>query len=218
LREEARERAAGKIGLLCVSFTSTAMWSGLVPNALARFQHQFPGVTIQLENLRSANQIERIRSGRVDLGFVSFRPVDPELGVTCVSREPLSLAVPQAHPLARRKKLAPRDLDDLPWILLTDTLAPRKQAPFQAACARAGITPKSVRQVSEPTTLLALVSSGLGIGLIRKSACNYAPRMVTFLPLPWLPLTVGTFLIRKTGIADPIADAFAAYFPEHTTE
>ena len=39
--------------------------------------------------------------------------------------------------------------------------------------------------MAEPIILLALIESGLGVGLIRSSAHNHAPRSLRFEALPW---------------------------------
>ena len=152
------------------------MWSGILPKLLRRFQSNFPNATIELHNMRSPNQVEAVRCGRVDIGFVSFAPSeDIDLEVKCVSEESSMLVMNGENPLARKRRLIPRDLDRVRWILLSESLTPEKPSRFLEACAKAGFTPEVVQRVAEPMTLLALVEAGLGVGLVRSSARNYAP-------------------------------------------
>jgi DNA-binding transcriptional LysR family regulator len=213
VRTEARQHSRGEIGTLSLTFTSAAMWSGMLPKILRRFQSKFPGAKVELQSMRSAAQVDAIRSGRVDIGFVSAIPAASDVEVACVAEETSMLVIPVDHPLSRKRRIARRDLNGVRWILLTEGLSAQKNERFVAACAKAGFTPEVVRTVTEPVTLLALVESGLGVGLIRESARNYAPRSLLFAELPWLPLRARTFMVRPRLGRQPLAESFAACVP-----
>ncbi len=214
IRDEAEQRSRGQTGTLCLAFTSAAMWSGVLPKLLRRFQTKFPNATVELHNMRSALQMTALRSGRIDIGFVSALPTISDIEVRCVSEEPLLLVIPGNHPLSGKRRIVPGDLDGVRWILLSELLSTEKQERFFAACAAAGFVPKIAQRVAEPMTLLALVESGLGVGLIRSSAQNYAPRSVSFGALPWLSFKSRTYMIRQRSGRQPLAEAFAAQVRE----
>ncbi len=211
IRDEAGQRALGKTGTLSVAFVSSAIWSGILPKLLRRFRAEFPDATLELRNMRSASQMEAVESGQVDLGFVSMPSTVNAIETTCVSEEPFLLVVSATHPLARKRTIAPTDLDGAPWILLSQAIAPERHARFVTACAKAGFMPRVVQQVTEPNTLLGLVESGLGVGLVASSSRNCAPRSLRFHTLPWLPLKSRTYMVRPRQGRQPIADRFAAY-------
>ena len=214
IRNEAEQRSRGRLGTLSVAFTSAAMWSGVLPDLFRRFQTRFPNATVYLQTMRSALQVDAVRSGRADIGFVSMSSAAADLEVTCVSEEPSVLVLPATHPLVHKRRLAPHDLDGIRWILLSESLAQQNQDRFFAACARAGFTPQVVQTVTEPIALLALVESGLGVGLIRGSARNYAPRSLTFKHLPWFTFKSRTYMIRLQEGRQPLSDAFALMCPK----
>lgn len=214
LHNEAEQRSRGQIGTLSVAFTSAAMWSGLLPKLLQRFQTEFPAAVVQLHNIRSALQFEAVRFGRAHIGFVSSCPAKVvDIEVTCASEETSMLVMPGDHPLSRKRRITARDLDGIRWILLSESSSARKQDRFSAACATAGFHPQIVQTVAEPITLLALVESGLGVGLIRSSARNFAPRSVAFVSLPWFCFKSRTYMIRPTTGRQSLAEAFASYVP-----
>jgi DNA-binding transcriptional LysR family regulator len=214
IRGEAEQRSRGKTGTLSVAFTSAVMWSGILPKLLQRFQTNFPDATVELQNMRSSWQLEAVRSGRADIGFVSAPASGSDIEVACVSEEPSMLVIPYAHPLSGKRRIVPRDLDGVRWILLSESLSSQKHDRFLAACANAGFRPHVVQKVTEPFTLLALVESGLGVGLIRSSARNYAPRSLTFAYLPWFTFQSRTYMVRPADGRQPLAEAFAAYVPK----
>lgn len=213
VRRDAGQRALGKTGTLSVTFVSGAMWSGILPKYLHRFQAEFPDATVELRNLRSALQIEAVAAGRVDIGFVSRLPANSTLDARCVSEEPFMLVVPGAHRLSRKRTIARHDLDGVRWILLSHSAGPERHTQFLAACANAGFVPHVVQQVTEPATLLGLVRSGYGVGLLQKSARDCAPRSLKFRALPWLSVKSRTYMIRPMTGRQPLADSFAALIP-----
>ena len=87
---EAASRAArvarGQSGTLRVGFTENASWRGVVPASLRRFRKRQPDVELQLTPATSLEQIEDIRSGRLDAGFVFNMPkADAELDQIAVA-------------------------------------------------------------------------------------------------------------------------------------
>src|SRR4030095_713425 len=107
---EAAARAArvarGQSGTLRIGFTENASWHGVVPDSLRRFRERQPEAELQLHPAGSVDQVEDIRSGRVDAGFVFNLPRnDEELDQLPVATHQLELGAPKSHPLRQVKKL-----------------------------------------------------------------------------------------------------------------
>ncbi len=89
--EEAKLRAErvakGMAGTLRIGFMETVSWHGALPEALRRFRKRQPDVELQLHAMRSLLQIEGVRSGRLDAGFI-FSPtrMDDDLAQKPVAR------------------------------------------------------------------------------------------------------------------------------------
>src|SRR5712691_2994652 len=66
--------ASGRSGTLRVGFTENASWRGVVPDSFRRFRERQPDAELQLQPDASLAQLEAIRSGRLDTGFVNFMP------------------------------------------------------------------------------------------------------------------------------------------------
>src|SRR5580704_18133677 len=64
----------GLSGTLRVGFTENSSWRGVVPDSFRRFREQQPDAELQLRPAASLEQLEAIRSGRLDAGFVNFMP------------------------------------------------------------------------------------------------------------------------------------------------
>src|SRR5271156_2203858 len=81
---EATTRAArvarGQCGTLRVGFAESASWHGVVPDSFRQFRERQPDAELQLNPLSSLEQVEAVRSGRLDAGFVfDFPKTDREL-------------------------------------------------------------------------------------------------------------------------------------------
>src|ERR1700751_2971005 len=126
---EAASRAArvarGQSGTLRVGFTEQASWRGVVPESLRRFRKRQPDAELQLTPATSLEQIEAMRSGRLDAGFVFNMPKpDTELDQIAVALQRVELAVPKRHPLIKLKNLRLQDLADAPFVWF-----PRQESP-----------------------------------------------------------------------------------------
>jgi DNA-binding transcriptional LysR family regulator len=133
--------ARGLAGTLRVGFTESASWHGVVPDSFRQFRDAQPDAELQLSPLLSLEEVEAVRSGRLDAGFVLNMPkTDPELDQVQVAPQKLVLAVPKGHPLTRPKSLRLRDLADSDFVGF-----PRRQSPAyyrpRTSCRRPRIRP-----------------------------------------------------------------------------
>src|ERR1700745_3820555 len=104
-------------GTLRVGFPENSCWRGVVPDSFRRFRELQPDAELQLLPSASVEQIEAIRAGRLDAGFVNFIPkADPELDQLLVAIQHVELAAPKRHPLTQLNKLRLRDLTDKPFV------------------------------------------------------------------------------------------------------
>src|SRR5258708_33309626 len=79
-RARAARVARGQTGTLRVGFAENASWRGIVPDSFRRFRAHEPDAELQLRPAASSEQLEAVRSGGLDAGFVNFMPeTDPEL-------------------------------------------------------------------------------------------------------------------------------------------
>ena len=104
--EAAARAARGQSGTLRIGFTENASWRGVVPDSFRRFREQQPDAELQLQPAPSLEQLEAIRSGRLDVGFLNFMPkADLELDQLLVATQRVELAVPKRHFFTKLKKL-----------------------------------------------------------------------------------------------------------------
>jgi DNA-binding transcriptional LysR family regulator len=186
--------ARGQSGTLRVGFPENASWHGVVPDSFRRFREQQPGVELELRPVASLEQLDAIRSGRLDAGFLNFMPkADPELEQLTVAAQKIELAVPRSHPLSKLKKLRLRDLADAPFIWFPRRANPAFYDRMMHECFRGGLkAPHIIQEGFNEATILSLVSTGLGVGWVLGSARWRCPKTVVIRPVVDLkmPLTL----------------------------
>ena len=177
--------ARGLSGTLRVGFAENASWRGVVPDSFRRFREQQPDAELQLQPAASLEQLEAIRSGRLDAGFVNFMPKsDPELDELPVAIQHVELAAPKTHALTKLKKLRLRDLTDVPFVWFPRWASPAFYDRLMHKCHRGGLkSPRIVQEGLNEATILSLVSSGLGVGWVLGSARWRSPESVVILPV-----------------------------------
>src|SRR4029077_20743963 len=202
--------ARGQSGTLRVGFTENASWHGVVPDSFRLFREQQPDAELQLQPAASLEQLDAIRSGRLDAGFANFTPkADPELDQLAVAVHHLELAVPKRHPLTKLKKLRLRELTDAPFIWF-----PRRESPafydrLMHECYRGGLkSPRIVQEGLNEATILSLVSTGLGVGWVLGSARWRCPETVAILPVVDLNVPLRLALACRRDNTSPLLARF----------
>ena len=121
------------------------------------------------------------------------------------------LAVPNGHPLTKRKRIRLRDLVDTPFVGFPRWAIPNAYDRLMAACARGGLkAPRIVQETAVETMILSLVQCGVGVAFISSAARWRCPPGVTILPVADLNLTFPFALIWKTDNNSPILAEFTA--------
>ncbi|HEV3146288.1 MAG TPA: LysR family transcriptional regulator, partial [Gemmataceae bacterium] len=201
--EEAKLRAErvarGKAGILRVGFVEVFSWHGVVPDSFRRFQRRQPDVELDLRPMRSVEQTEAVRSGRLDAGFIfTLAEPDVDLAQLSVARHKVVLAAPQGHSVTRFKRLRLRDLRDAPFVWFHRAANPLFYERIMQACTQGGLSaPRIVQYAVDHATALSLVSCRLGVAFVSETARWQCPRGVKLLPVADLDIPVPIHLIWR---------------------
>jgi DNA-binding transcriptional LysR family regulator len=204
--------ARGLSGTLRIGFPENASWRGIVPDSFRRFREQQPDAELQLQPAASLEQIEGIRTGRLDGGFLNFMPKsDSELDQIHVALQQVDLAVPKRHALTRLKKLRLRDLVDVPFVWFPRWASPAFFDRMMRECYRGGLkSPRIVQEGLNEATILSLVSTGLGVGWVLATARWRSPENVVILPVVDLNVSLQlAFAWRKDNTSPLLANFIA---------
>ena len=177
------ERSAGGTGALRIGFVTIADYS-VLPGLLSRFKAAHPGVSLALRELVTESQLEALGAGDLDLGFVLPPLPARDVDSIAVNREPLVVALPGRHALAReRGPLGVRALAEEPFVMVPANLARGLSDVVLGVCARAGFAPRIAQEAVQMQTVVSLVSSGLGVAIVPASLLNLRRSGVVYRPV-----------------------------------
>ncbi|AZF07205.1 LysR family transcriptional regulator [Pseudomonas sp. R5-89-07] len=184
--EMATQVGNGQLGTLRLSHSSTVPMSGALLRGVSTWLERCSGVSMDIVKLSSEAQLEEIADGRLEAGLLRLPVLRQREGVRVLPlySEPLLLAVPPGHPLARRD--TPVELAQLKDEAFISVPHPQRGGlSYLSAelCMRAGFFPRAARVMSRKTTQLQLIQAGFGIALLPKSMQDIAPADLHFLPL-----------------------------------
>ena len=204
----AERTARGLIGTLRVGFTESASWHGVVPDSLRDFRRRHPDVDLQLHSLISVDQVEAVRSGDLDAGFVYVPISDPELAQILVALHQVVLAAPRRHPVSKVKKLRLRDLAETDFVWFPRRQHPASYDRLLQACSRGGLTPRIVQEAVDQATMLSLVSCGLGVAFVTDATRWRCPKEVVLRRVIDLRMPLPVSLIWRKDNRSPLLAGF----------
>ena len=141
--EMTRRSAQGELSRLRIGFVSAVLSPELI-ETFRRFRAGHPEIQVILQDLPPAEQLQAIRRGTLDGGFVGLEPGErvPAVRYQAWSREPLACFVPSGHRLARASAVALSDLAGEPMLAVSSEGAPAFSAHVHALCRKAGFRPR----------------------------------------------------------------------------
>ncbi|KGO99232.1 LysR family transcriptional regulator [Novilysobacter defluvii] len=152
--------------VLSIGFVASALYGG-VPALVRELRKHAPELDIQLLEMMSSQQIEALKTGRIDIGFGRVRKNDPAVVRTVLREERMVLAVAPGTRLAESD--APVRIEEMAGEELV--IYPRAPRPSFADQVLAlledhGVRPTVVHEVSEMQTALGLVAAEVGVCLV----------------------------------------------------
>src|SRR3954471_18929534 len=146
----------------------------LMPLAIASFRSAHPEVTLSLVEGEPEELIPRLRDGEFDLGlifeFEGTGALGPGLRSTPLFDDPMKLALPKGHRLARPERVALTDLADDAWVQTWEASACARHV--VRICRAAGFEPRVSFESDDYLTVQGLVAAGVGVALIPELALS----------------------------------------------
>lgn len=208
-KRQAREAGREDVGTLTVGFVSIAAL-GVLPPALKAFRARYPAVEVELHELTTDAQVRELRAGRLDLG-VGLAPVEEaDLQFEGVLREPLLLAAPASHALARGEGAVDlRAFAAEAFIIPPRPLAPGLYDVVMEQCRAAGFAPRVTQQARQMQTVIGLVAAGMGFALVPASVGSLRRVGVRFRRLRGRGPRVELGLLQPRRTVHPLREKFA---------
>lgn len=101
-----KRAARGDIGTIAIGYLLSASYVGLLPASILDFRTANPSVTFHLRRIETFPQMRALAEGEIDVGFARAPIHYPDgLSGFVIDRQPFYLALPEGHPLTKRKQI-----------------------------------------------------------------------------------------------------------------
>jgi DNA-binding transcriptional LysR family regulator len=163
------------------------------PQLLKEFRRRQPRIDVKLITGATAQLLERLRSGALDVGLLTLPVEGADLTQVPVMREELLLVMQPTHKLARKRQIRPADLVNQSWVLFERGSSTRRV--IDGMFDQHAIRPKIVMETENVEILKALTRIGLGLTILPYQALTREARAGALR----IKRIEGVTLVRETG-------------------
>jgi DNA-binding transcriptional LysR family regulator len=187
----AAQAGGGEIGHLSVGVPGGV--NPVLVETLRLLGKKYPGLRIELQYMSTGLQLEALRDGRIDIGFLYLPVNEPTLALEIISREPLWIALPKGHRLTRYKRVPFSAIAEEKVILFPRRVTPGFHDAITGMARNEGFMLNVAHEVDSILGGLTLVSANLGIAFCTPGARPLWPN------LAFRPVQGPTFIEQAVG-------------------
>jgi DNA-binding transcriptional LysR family regulator len=141
--------------------------STFVPHAIATFHEQYPEIEISLKESDPEESVPALKAGQLDIAIL-FEPHGAgdlgEMEKVHLLEDPMSVVLPEDHPLASKAKIRLKDLESEAWVQTTSSCPCCIIVADE--CRAAGFEPNVAFESDDYLTVQGLVAAGVGVAMI----------------------------------------------------
>ncbi len=195
---------------------------GMVPSGnhlfvleqVALLNKTYPDVEVVFSSMTTADQIEAVVSGKLDVGVVRMPIRHHDLETKTIFAEPMVVVLPRKHRLANAAKVKMADLASENLISFPREIAPLYFDYIVSLFRMAGYELRITQQISHIPTMFALIAFGFGFTLAPASQQEFMQyKDIVFRPLAEETPLVEMGIIYKKGSKSPLVASFLGLFP-----
>lgn len=170
-----------------------------ITGVLAKFQQQFPQITLDVAECEQHDLDNMLRAGRCELAFTrKSGPGEADMEYLPFAQDHLVAVLPEAHPLAQASQLQLRDFKDQPLLCLDQRTGLYDLC--TRLCLQAGFQPDFVYTGHRPENIVGLAAQNMGVALLMQRHTDYVhlQNVVTIDITPRVESTI--CLVRQKGV------------------
>jgi DNA-binding transcriptional LysR family regulator len=163
----AQQASTAVRGRLRVGYPATGIFE-LPPVALRSFQERFPDVGVETVVAPTGAHLDALEARRLDVAFVRLGVLDRDtMGYRTLQLEPLVLAAPANHPLARLPEVPVERLAGEPIILVPHAVEPLLYRYLVSdVLGRSRVVPSVVLEATTLESACSAVAARLGVAFV----------------------------------------------------
>ncbi|VWC75977.1 LysR family transcriptional regulator [Burkholderia lata] len=210
-KQQAVRASNGKIGNLSVGIAILHYLPPDVAATLKTFRDALPDVSISLRQVLSSPQIDMIRNGELDAGFLFFRPTsDESLRGLLFTKQRLVLAMPKEPSWTDNPPKRLSDLKGRNFVWFPRNATPLYHDQIIACFRKHGFVPNVVVEGIDNHALLTLVAAGMGCAVLPDLARGLALPQIEFVELEDLDLDMPLEFVWRADNDSPVLQQLIA--------
>ncbi len=186
----------GETGRLSLGFTASSAFNTVVSATIRQFRSRWPDVRLSLTEMNTNALMERLMRGEIDAAFIRPGLEDPkDVRLKRLADEPMLIALPANHPLAREAQVPVAALASEPFILFPRMVGLSLYDDIVLACREAGFELVVTQEAPQIPSVVNLVAASLGVSIVPASVAQIKLPGVAYRPIAGPPL------VARLGLA-----------------
>ncbi|WP_163882376.1 LysR family transcriptional regulator [Rhizobium laguerreae] len=178
----------GETGRLSLGFTASSAFNPVVSTTIRRFRARWPEVQLSLTEMNTLALMQKLERGELDATFMRPSLDDPAgIRLRRLPDEPMVIALPTSHRLARRSELPLAALADEPFILFPRLVGLSLYDDVVLACRKAGFELTVAQEAPQISSVVNLVAADLGVSIVPASISQIKLEGVAYRPIEGPP-------------------------------
>lgn len=208
----AQRAERGEVGELSIGFTASTPLTTAIPTTIFAFRQALPRVHLQLKEMTTLQQVGALLEGRLQIGIIRHTALPEPLISKVLFNDPLVAVMRRDHPILKRLpahgRLALEALAGEPFVVFSRTAGTGVHDQIIALCRDAGFSPCISQEARESSTIIGLVSAGLGVSLLPASYEHVSVEGVAYVPLSDAAAASRVCVVRRADERSPLVAAF----------
>jgi DNA-binding transcriptional LysR family regulator len=197
----------GETGRLSLGFTASSAFNADVSATIREYRSRWPEVRLSLTEMNSNWLMERLMRGEIDAAFIRPGLEDPRnVRLKRLADEPMLIALPAGHALAKRSRVPLSALASEPFILFPRVVGLSLYDEIAAACRAAGFELVVSQEAPQIPSVVNLVAASLGVSIVPASIAQIKLDGVTYRPIEGPPLVARLGLAVLKAQRAPVTD------------
>ena len=188
----------------------------VLPEILTVFKEEFPDVSLKVDFKEADPIMDLLRAGRVDFSILPWDRKYPELTSVRLTKSKMFLVAPTDHPLARKRSISPRELEQYPFVGYEEGMYTRTM--IDGLFRRMAVTVEYSIESANSATIKHMVMAGMGVGVLPEFAVSgeIRRRQLARLEVPTLTMSQDMTLYYRSNRALSGTQArFMAFLLDH---
>jgi DNA-binding transcriptional LysR family regulator len=199
----------GLKGRLNFGYVGSAM-QNIIPELLLRFRQDYPKVIYGLEALGNQDQIDRLLTRDLDIGFVRLDKTPPELESKSLFVDTFSLVLPADHPVSVKNFEGIHQLANERFLLFDPSYSRPYYNKVMEIFTDGGVAPNITHRTVHASTIYRLVENHFGLSIVPTSLKMGYRMNVKFIELTDIPQRTTLSAVWRSDNENPALANFVA--------